>query len=214
MESDRDQVFVVDDDFDIRESVSWVLKSVGYTVTTFSSADEFLRHDVAPKTHCLVVDLLLPGMTGLKLCQEVLARKTACAFIVITGNGDVPSAVEAMRMGAYDFLEKPFSRERLLNSVHDALQKVHLQHKNRVKENDALKRLATLTPRERDVLDAVAAGLPTKSIATRLGSSARTVDVHRSRIMQKLGIESPVQLAHFLAVLSMGEWTSFSSKTA
>ncbi len=121
---------------------------------------------------------------------------------MITGNGDVPSAVEAMRLGAVDFLEKPFARQRLLNAVHQAIQRARADHWNRLASDDVATRLAALTLREREVFEAIATGLTTKEIAARRGISTRTVDVHRSRIVHKLDIASPLQMAHFIAVLA------------
>lgn len=201
MELAQGRIYVVDDDADIQQSVTWVLDSVGYATKAYSTAEAFLDDGVHHEPHCLIVDLLLPGMTGLKLCREVLASSIACGFIVITGNGDVPSAVEAMRLGACDFLEKPFGRQRLLESVNDVFKSIRTDVASRQEERDALARLATLTPRELDVFRRVAAGIPTKAIAADCEISTRTVDVHRSRILQKLQIESTVQLAQFILIL-------------
>jgi two-component system response regulator FixJ len=196
------QVYVVDDDFDVRQSLTLVLNSVGYVVDTYPTADEFLKHDVSETPHCLIVDLLLPGMTGLDLCQTLVSRKSACAFVMITGNADVSSAVEAMRLGAVDFLEKPFPRQRMLNTVHQAIQRARADHQQRLASDDVATRLAALTSREREVFEAIATGLTTKEIAACRGISTRTVDVHRSRIVHKLDIASPLQIAHFISVLA------------
>jgi len=209
-----DRVYVIDDDADVRQSVEWVLRLVGYEVRTFASADAFLDLDVTPDPCCLIVDLLLPSMTGLKVCREVEARRSSCAFLMITGYGDVPSAVEAMKLGAVDFLEKPFSQQRLLDAVSLAIAQARENHRRQSSESQYAARLAQLTCRERQVLDAVAAGLVTKEVARRLGISSRTVDVHRSRIMQKLGIESPLQLAKILAILGSPAGRSVTSRTA
>jgi len=193
-------VYVIDDDTDVRESLDLVLRSVGYSVQTFPNADEFLAIEMDQTPHCLIVDLLLPGMTGLSLCRSITARDTSFAFLVITGNGDVSSAVESMRLGAVDFLEKPFSRQKLLDAVDRGLQQAWSSHEERLEEEKYAGRLAQLTPREMEVLHDVAEGLLTKEISKHLGISSRTVDVHRSRIMQKLEIESPLQLAKILAL--------------
>lgn len=203
-------VHVVDDDSDMRESIACVLNSVGYAVTRYPTADEFLScAGTSIKTgdshHCLLVDLLLPGMSGLKLLREIRSQKTRCAFVVITGNGDVPSAVEAMRLGAVDFLEKPFTRGRLLDAVDGALRAARDLQERSAAEEEVSSRLAKLTDREREIFRALADGLLTKEIAKRFAISTRTVDVHRSRIMQKLEIASPLQLAHFIATLGHGE---------
>lgn len=204
MELAQGSVYVVDDDADVCDSISRVLSSVGYQVKTYSTAETFLNDGVDSQPHCVIVDLLLPGMTGLKLCRKSLASNSACGFIVITGNGDVSSAVDAMKMGAVDFLEKPFGQERRLESVHEAVRAVHERHLARQEEEEARVRLSELTPRELDIFTKVAAGLPTKAIANACGISTRTVDVHRSRILKKLRIESSMQLAHFIAMLDRG----------
>jgi FixJ family two-component response regulator len=194
-------VYVVDDDGCVRESLVAVLSSVGYSVKTFSTADEFLSADLGPAPYCLVVDLLLPGMTGLQLCREVRARHpSSSAFVMISADGDITSAVDAMRLGAVDFLEKPFSHQRLLESVDRAIRAVETTQESCEAKQECLSRLARLTTREREVLDAMALGLVTKEISKRLSISTRTVDVHRSRIMEKLDLESPLQLANFLAM--------------
>jgi two-component system, LuxR family, response regulator FixJ len=201
MELKLGRIYVVDDDADIRESITCVLDSVGYETKAYCNAEEFLADGVHHDPHCLIVDLLLPGMTGLKLCREVLSSSIACGFIVITGNGDIPTAVEAMRLGACDFLEKPFDRQRLLECVNEVFKSIRSQVAGRQEEREALARLAKLTARELDIFRKVAAGLPTKAIAADCEISTRTVDVHRSRILQKLQIESSVQLAQFIVVL-------------
>jgi two-component system response regulator FixJ len=201
-------VYVIDDDTDVRESLDLVLRSVGYSVRTFSTADEFLATEIDETPHCLIVDLLLPGMTGLSLCRKITSRNSIFAFLVITGNGDVSSAVESMRLGAVDFLEKPFSRQKLLDAVDRGVQQARSAYEDRLEEEKYAGRLAQLTPRELEVLQDVAEGLLTKEISKRMGISSRTVDVHRSRIMQKLGIESPMQLAKIFALRDV--WRTFS----
>ncbi len=200
MATGQGEVCIVDDDPQIGNWLKWILETAGYNVQAFSSADQYLSCDVGTRPHCLLVDLYLPGMTGLSLCQQLRSRKVACEFIFISGSADVSSAVEAMQLGASDFLQKPFRRERLLESVHRAMQMITARYQHEREEEDFAARLASLTSREREVFDAVAAGQPTKVIAARWGISSRTIDVHRSRIMQKLGIESPMQLAHFIAM--------------
>ena len=195
------QIYVVDDDLDICESIAWTLTSVGYSVAVFRAADEFLSRPRFASPSAVIVDMLLPGMTGVEsLPRDRRPGDAVRICAVISGHADVASAVEAMHLGAIDLLEKPFSRERLLAVVNRVLEVARIRCKNRVEEDETTRRLQELSPRERDVFDCVAAGLVTE-IARRLGISARTVDVHRSRIMQKLGMESPLQLANFLAVI-------------
>ncbi len=195
------QVHVIDDDCDVRESIAWTLNSFGYAVETYPEAAGFLSRETESDPSVVIVDMLLPGMTGLRLCRELVARRLPVSFVVISGHADVPSAVEAMRLGAVDLLEKPFGRQQLLDVVSKALRVARTNHQIRVEKDEAASRLATLTPREREIFDAVASGLVTKEIARQLALSRRTVDVHRSRIMQKLGIQSPLQLANLLAMV-------------
>lgn len=199
------QIYIVDDDADVTHSIVYALNSVGYSILSFATADGFLQHSLPSEPSVALIDILLPGMTGLNLCREIVARELPCSFIVISGHADVMSAVEAMRMGAVDLLEKPFSHQRLLESVNEAFQIARCNFDRRTKDEDLRRRLQSLSPRELTVLNAVAEGLVTKEIAVRLDVSARTIDVHRSRIMQKLKIESPSQLASYLALLQQSD---------
>lgn len=194
-------VCVIDDDRSIRESIGCLLSTAGYVVHTFSDADEFLLNPPEATAYCLIVDLLLPGLNGMELCRQLVAQDQPFAFIVITAHSDIPTAVEAMRMGAIDFLEKPFSNQDLIEATGRAMQVAIARHEvHREHENFSLL-LAQLSPREREVLDFVAAGKSTKVIANQFGISPRTVDVHRSRIMSKLQIDSPMQLGKALEIL-------------
>jgi FixJ family two-component response regulator len=201
MEPAQAQVCIVDDDVDICRSVTAVLASVGYSISAYATAEEYLGEDIHQQPHCLIADLLLPGMTGLKLCRHVVVHNPACGCIIISGNADVASAVQAIRMGALDVLEKPFKSEKLLDSVHAAIQEVAARSRRRDEEEDAWRRFEKLTSRERNIFSLVAAGHPTKTIARSCGISTRTVDVHRSRILQKLQIESSSQLANLIGIL-------------
>jgi RNA polymerase sigma factor (sigma-70 family) len=194
----RGAVYVIDDDTAVARSVATILASLGYAVEAFTTADEFLAKNAADAPACALVDLLLPGTTGLSLCREIVSRNMPCSFLVISGHGDVAAAVEAMRLGAIDFLEKPFSRQRLISGINLALDAARRRYENSSLRQDVSARLSLLSPREREVFDALALGLLTKEISKRFGISTRTVDVHRSRIMHKLRIESPLQLAHFI----------------
>jgi RNA polymerase sigma factor (sigma-70 family) len=210
----RGAVYIVEDDADLRQSIQWILRSVGYDVTAFAQADDFLLQCDGECPACLIVDLLLPGMTGLRLCREIVRRKSPLAFVMISGHGDVPSTVEAMRLGAVDFLEKPFSHQELLTAVDIALAKAHSIHDRNAADADAGARLATLTPREQQIFDSVCDGLVSKEIAKRLGISSRTVDVHRSRIMEKLNIESHTQLAHLISAAHRRREASVTPKAS
>jgi len=195
-------VYVVDDCEEIRNSVHWTLSNVGYLVQTFDNAATCLKCIDTASPTCIVVDLLLPGMTGLRFCQELCAMRANCAVVMISGHGDVVSAVEAMKLGVVDFLEKPFSREHLLRAVDQGIELTRQRHQEIREEDEVAERLRTLSPREREVLENVAAGLVTKQIAGKLGISPRTVDVHRSNIAQKLQIDSPSQLSHIMMLRS------------
>lgn len=207
-------VYVVDDDPGVMSGIAMILGSLDYSVDTFSTADEFLAKGVGSAPSCLLVDLLLPGITGLELCKEIVSRQMPCTFVVITGHGDVNTAVEAMRLGAIDFLEKPFSRQRLVTGIKLALESARRRFENSALRQDALRRLTTLSPSERKVFDLLAFGLLTKEISKRLGISTRTVDVHRSRIMHKLHIESPLQLARFFYLVESCEDLTMAPRIA
>lgn len=207
-------VYVVEDDVDVRQSIGESLTAAGYAVAAYSSAEEFLNAGAGNEPCCLIVDLLLPGMPGMKLCRDVLATMPNCGCIIVTGYGDVPSAVEAMRMGVIDFLEKPFGRQRLLERVHEVFQIVGRRRRQRLIGEEAATRFSRLTSRERDVFKDLAAGLPTKAISSKFGISTRTVEVHRSRILQKLEVDSPLQLARLIVALNSvvgSEWEQAGS---
>lgn len=211
VKNEADKVYVVDDDADVGHSIGVTLSSVGYAVERFASAAEFLDHASAAGPCVAIVDMMLPGMTGLNLCREINLRRMPCSFLVISGHADVPSSVEAMRMGAIDLLEKPFSRQRMLEIVNKAVRVAQLNYERRLEEEEATRQLSALSPRERVVFDALASGLITKEISKRLDISPRTVDVHRSRILQKLRIDSPSRLAKFLAIHERKAFLSLSA---
>lgn len=194
-------ISIIDDDVGFSQSLAATLTKVGYSVQVFTSANAFLEQPLPTQPSTVLIDFLLPGMTGLELCREINARNLPCTFSVITGHADVPSAVEAIQLGAVDLLEKPFGMHRLLEVVSKALSLAQTRVSNRMIEASVFELIESLTPRERQILDDIANGFVTKQIAQRLAISTRTVDVHRSRIKQKLGIESPLQLANVLAAL-------------
>ncbi len=195
--SDVGNVFVVDDDQKMLESMAWTLRSVGYDVTLCSDGPGCLDAFDSKHPLCVVVDLLLPGMTGLKLCEK-LATHSNCTFVMISGHGDVRSAVDAMKLGAIDFLEKPFNRDTLLTAVESGLETAKTQSEQMAEEEAVVSKMASLTSREREVFECMADGLVTKQIAAQLRSSPKTVDVHRSRISKKLGLVSPKQIAYVI----------------
>ena len=180
------KVFVVDDDAAVRESLTMLLKLARYNVTAFDSAVRFLAEARPAAGDCLIADIRMPEMDGLELQQELLQRGSSLPFIIVTGHGDVPLAVQAMKAGAVDFLEKPFAREVLLAAVRRALDRGANPRVSGVAGMEIAKRLATLTEREREVFEGVVAGKQSKIIAHELGSSPRTVEIHRARMMQKM----------------------------
>src|SRR5271169_2727901 len=190
MPADR-LIYVVDDDEAVRDSLSQLLEARGYTVRSFAAAAEFLTAAPTLRPGCLIADIRMPGMDGLELQQRLIERALRFPLIVITGHGDVPLAVRAMKAGAVDFIEKPFAAETILNSAAAALKRLA---RPRDQDPVAAERLGMLTPREREVLLGLLAGLPNKSIAYDLAISPRTVEVHRARIMDKMGARSLSEL--------------------
>lgn len=182
----RSTVFIVDDDPDIRESLQWLIESVGLDVKTFSSANEFLEQYDPEAAGCLVLDVRMPGISGLDL-QEML-RKRGCELpiIIVTGYADVPMAVRALKNGALEFLQKPYSEQLLLEHVQRAILR-DAENRDAINRRQVLlRRLESLTRREREVLDFVVEGLSSKEIAERLDISFKTVETHRAKIMKKM----------------------------
>ncbi|HSM79830.1 MAG TPA: response regulator [Bryobacteraceae bacterium] len=182
-------VFVVDDDQRVREALSNLLSSAGYLVATFASAAAFLAFEKPDHPGCLVLDLNLPGVSGLEL-QEQLAAAPAPPIVFITGHGDVPSTVRAMKKGAVEFLQKPFTETDLLRAIDAAIALDQTARLKRSELGILRERYALLTPRERDVLPLVVSGLLNKQTAAELGTSEITVRVHRGQIMRKMGARS------------------------
>lgn len=196
MNSRAPVVYVVDDDEAVRSAMKLLLDSVGLECETFSSAAEFLAgHDAAGHC-CLVSDIRMPGMSGLDLQEYLSERHIDIPIIFITGHGDVPMAVSAMKSGAADFIQKPFRDQDLIDRIHDVLQHDKEQRVSRREANAIRERLKTLTPRETEVMERVVQGQANKVIAMDLGVSQRTVELHRARVMHKLGMRSLADLVH------------------
>jgi RNA polymerase sigma factor (sigma-70 family) len=193
-------VWVIDDDTDLRSSLAWLVGSLGWRVAAHESPDKFLAAYDPQEPGCLVIDLRLPGMSGLELQRQVRSLGGFHPFIMISGHGDLPVAVEAMKQGAVDFFEKPCSHWRLVDAIQRAIAQDALQRAERAEERDVRQRLDRLTPREREILERILAGQVTKQIAANLGISIKTVEVHRSRIMQKLEVESTSQLVWLMLI--------------
>ena len=197
-------VYVVDDDAAICRALARLFRTVGLTAETFPSAKAFLEHEVPLRPTCLILDIRLPGPSGLDL-QEALARAGRdVPIIFITGHGDVPTSVRAMKGGAVDFLQKPFNDQDLLDCVHRALSGSRASLAERMKQAELQDRLDMLTPRERQVLLQVVTGKLNKQIAGDLGIAEKTIKVHRGRVMQKMRADSVADLVRMVEKLRLG----------
>lgn len=202
----QDRICVIDDDAGMRESLRFLLEARGLAVETYDSARGFLTGGGADEVGCLVVDVRMPDMTGLELQQHLNDRNSPLRVVVITGHADVAMAVTAMKAGAVDFIEKPFSDETLLDSVERALAQSRQSSARTLISAGMAGRLESLTAREREVLDHLVTGNPHKVIAHALDISPRTVEVHRGRIMQKLGARNLADLVRM--TMASGRGTS------
>jgi FixJ family two-component response regulator len=192
--SESSSVYVVDDDPAMRDSLKWLLESVDFQVHVFESATSFLEEYGGQRPACLVLDVRMPGMSGLDLQDELVRRGITIPMIMISAHGDVPVAVRALKTGAIDFIEKPFSDQLLLDRVRQALH-----NDQQASETDEVKetiraRKASLTPREKEVMELVVAGNPNNSVASHLGLSQKTVEIHRARVMSKMSAGSLAEL--------------------
>lgn len=195
-------VFVVDDDEAVRSALRLLLKSVGLTATALPTAQQFLDTYDPLQPGCLVLDVRMPGMSGLELQQQLNLRGAVIPVIFITGHGDVPMAVEAMQQGAFDFLQKPFRDQDLIDRIQKALAKDKQNRAELGERSRNRERFESLTPREREVLALVASGKPNKVMAGDLGLSQRTVEIHRARVMEKMGVSSLAQLVRIVMDLN------------
>ena len=187
-------VFVVDDDAPMRESLKNLIRSVGLRVELFSSAQEFLRSKRLDLPSCLVLDVRLPGLSGLDLQKRMTEAGMEIPIIFITGHGDIPMSVRAMKAGAVEFLTKPFRDQDLLDSIQEALERDRKAREERAALQELRSRFASLTPREREVMERVVAGLLNKQIGAELGTSETTVKIHRHQVMEKMGAGSLPEL--------------------
>lgn len=186
-------VFVVDDDEAVRQSTAWLIESIGLKVITFTSADEFLEN-FNQQQGCIVMDVRMPGMSGLEAQEEMKNRGMTLPLIFITGHGDVPMAVRALKRGAFDFIEKPFNDQLLLDSVQRGLKCNSEAMESFIRNESIDKRISALTPREKEVMMRVTEGKPNKVIAHELSVSIKTVEVHRARMMEKMEAGSVAEL--------------------
>lgn len=197
-------VFLIDDDQAVRDAIGLLLQASGLSVETFASATEFLDAGVVQRPGCLLLDVRMPGLSGLDLQKQLLAQGHRLPIIFMTGHGDVPMAIRAMKAGAFDFIEKPFQGHTLLTRIQEALDLDSRERRRRACRDDAAARVALLSPREREVLERVAEGQYNKVIAAELGISLSTVEIHRKRVMEKLRAESLSDLIRLLALLDEG----------
>ncbi len=187
-------VFIVDDDSGVRSSLRVLMKSIGLPAAPFPSAQEFLHNYDPNQPGCLILDIRMPGMSGLELQTELNNRGAVIPVIFITGHGDVPMAVEAMRHGAFDFVQKPFRDQELIDRVQQALGRDAEIRRDLQGHAQIKTHLESLTPRERQVLDLMVAGHANKVMAQELGLSQRTVEIHRAHVMEKMNARSLAQL--------------------
>jgi FixJ family two-component response regulator len=187
-------VFIVDDDEDMRLSMQRVLKTVGLRAELFATPQDFLQRNIPDAPSCLVLDVRLPGMGGLEVQHKLIEAGINIPIIFITGHGDIPMTVKAMKSGAVEFLTKPFRHQELLDAIQQALQRDQLSRRHRNEIAELQERYKGLTARERKVMDLVVSGMQTKQIAATLGTSEITAAVHRGHVMHKMQAGSPAEL--------------------
>jgi len=196
MRNDGPLVYLVDDDEAVRDALGMLFKSVGLTFEAYASAVDFLERFDPARHACLVADIRMPTMSGLELQQRLNEQHVGTPIIFITGHGDVPMAVNAMRAGAADFIQKPFRDQDLIDRINSALAQDRERRASRAEEDAIRARIAALTPRENEVMRRVVRGHANKVIALDLGVSQRTVELHRARVMRKLKMRSVAELVH------------------
>ena len=185
MNDSTQTVFVVDDDEPVRDAIGMLLDTVDIPYRTFATAQEFLDNYEQSSSGCLVLDIRMPGMSGLELQEKLLEEKIPIPIVFITGHGDIPMAVDAMKRGAVDFIRKPFRDQELLDRIHEALNVDAGKRTAHANLEEVRNKIDSLTPREHEVFERVAAGQANKVVAIELGISERTVEIHRSQVMQK-----------------------------
>jgi two-component system response regulator FixJ len=196
MKNDTPLIYLVDDDDAVRDSLAILFGSIGLSHEAYASALDFLEHFNPDRHSCLVADIRMPGLSGLELQQRLNEQRAEVPIIFITGHGDVPMAVSAMKSGATDFIQKPFRDQDLIDRIHKALDQDKSRRAKRSEEQSIRARIALLTPREAEVMERVVRGQANKVIAMDLGVSQRTVELHRARVMRKLKMRSLAELVH------------------
>jgi len=194
-------VFIVDDEPDVRAALRLLIKSVGYPVECFPSADEFFKQFVAERKGCLILDIRMPGMSGMDLQEKLASMNTLLPIIMISGHGEIPMAVKAVQNGAIDFLQKPFSDQQLLDRISQAMTIDNERHNNHDIKQTAQNKFQNLTPREREIFLQVVAGKLNKVIAYELSISTRTVEIHRAKAMEKLGAKNLSELINIANII-------------
>ncbi|WP_341676279.1 response regulator transcription factor [Niveibacterium sp. SC-1] len=197
-------VHIVDDDEALRDSLIWLLESEGHTVATYASGEEFLQAWTPELSGCLLLDVRMPGMSGLEIFDRLIALHNTLPVIFITGHGDVPMAVSALKRGAADFIEKPFNDRDMLKLIEQSLAQAREQAASREAGAATARRIEALTSREREVLQLIVGGRLNKQIADELGISIKTVEVHRARVMEKMGVESLAELVQLVLAAESG----------
>ena len=201
--SDQTSVFIVDDDEQVRSALTLLMESVGLNVQSFASAQKYLEQFDASQAGCLILDVRMPGISGLDLQARLAAEKIHPPIIIITGHGDVPMAVRAVRSGAVDFIEKPFNNQVMLDCVHRAIEKDAVQRGETSRLQDIEKHYNELTPREKEVLQFVIEGKRNKIIAAELKISQSTVEAHRSKVMEKMSADTLSDLMRMALLLKL-----------
>ena len=196
-------VFVVDDDESIRRSLSRLIRSIGLDVQTFATSAAFLAAPRPDRPACAVLDLRMPGASGLAIQEELTRADADIPIVFLTGHGNVPTSVRAMKAGAMDFLQKPLNEQELLDTIQRALERARALRHARAERQRIERRAATLTPREREVFALVVAGLPNKLVADRLGAAEKTIKLHRSRVMEKMQAESLADLVRMAQLIDL-----------
>lgn len=196
-------VYIVDDDPSVRRALVRLIRAAGFDVTAFASAQEFLSAPLAERPCCLVLDVRLPGVSGLELQEQLASSGRHLPIIFITGHGDIPMSVRAMKAGAIDFLVKPFHEKELLEAIRAAIRADLEIRRHEAELSELRRRMMTLTPREREVFELVVRGLLNKQIAARLGTTEKTIKVHRARVMEKMKARSLAELVRLAEKLGI-----------
>ncbi len=204
VKEDERTIYIVDDDAGVRKSLKRLLRSSGFEVVAFSSAEEYLGNIPVASPSCLLLDVRMPGLNGIALKEELDSRGSFIPIVFITGHGDIPMSVGAMKSGAVDFLPKPFADQDLFDAIDRAIGRDIRERRERSELESIQRRFETLTPREREVFDLVVTGLLNKQIAHEMGTGEKTIKVHRGRVMKKMDVESLAELVRLAERMKSG----------